>query len=124
MNAYLLEVIFLFVLILFAYIQRQIVLVDLKRKRSGGIKHFFWAFLYLGCMALAYWGNNSPILQICLVLLRVVFFNPFFNYLNNNPFFHLGDKSIVDRIIKKFYWQLYVACCILFITLQFFLWQQ
>lgn len=121
MNSYLIEFFFLLILIIFALIQRMIILKDIEKKRSGSINHFAWACLYAGLMGLAYWGNSSWQLMVCLVVMRIMFFNPLLNHLNNNPFFHLGKESKVDLLIGGIYRPIYVACWIVFITLQFFI---
>lgn len=122
MKNYVIEIVFLLIVVLYAFVHHKIIRNDIARKRTRGIKHFFWALLYSGLMFIVYWKFSKSIpLQFCIASMHMTIFNPLLNKLNNNPFFHLGTRSIIDRMIDKIYRPLYLIIWIIFIILQFYI---
>ena len=119
---YLIEIGFIVVNTIFAFIQINIRKIDLSKNKEGGIKHGAWLALYLMLMGVVWLiGFHSWALMVCLAIMRIIYFNPLFNFLAGNPFFHLGEKSVIDRLIAPVYKPLYFICLVAFFVLQFVL---
>lgn len=84
-------------------------------KRHKPINHALWGGIYLVLSGLTIFVNW--LLFVSLLLLRLPLFNTVLNKLRDKSFFYIGKESVIDRIIKRAYPEVFFSCIVFFIVI-------
>lgn len=92
---------------------------DVAEDTTGGIIHWLWAAIYCVPVGIIFYLIRDYYLLGCLLSLHLLAFNPIFNKMEGNTFFHLGAVSIIDRILTKIYVPAYFILTAAFLFTQY-----